>query len=153
MNFKNKTMNYRQRIHELVSAHIVGIVGAHLVENLLSLCTDIAEDLKHKSEDRELINKKGWILDEEKSPLALADKIVNQRSEERDREYGGFSQSMIKTAKIASELCNKEITTEDAFKVLFALKMSRLSHSLKLDSFVDAIGYLEGLWNFKQENK
>lgn len=82
-----------------------------------------------------------------KSPLKEADKIVNSRSEERDREYGGFTAGMIKTAKIATELCGKEITTEDAFKVLMALKLSRLSHSAKFDSMVDLIGYTEGWWN------
>lgn len=85
------------------------------------------------------------------SPLAEADKIVNKRAEERDRDYGGFSASMMKTAVIASELCNKQITTEDCFKVLMALKLSRLSNSNKLDSFTDLIGYTEGWWNFIQE--
>lgn len=88
-----------------------------------------------------------------KSPLAEADKIVNHRRDERDREYGGFSKGMIKTAKIATELCNKEITPEDAYKVLMALKLSRLAHSAKFDSFVDLIGYTEGLWNFLQEEQ
>lgn len=86
-----------------------------------------------------------------KSPLAEADKIVNQRAEERDRDYGGFSAAMIKTSKIATELCNKEITPEDTFKVLMALKLSRLSHSAKFDSFVDLIGYTEGWFNYLKE--
>lgn len=80
-----------------------------------------------------------------------ADKIVNHRRDERDREYGGFSQGMIKTAKIATQLCNKVITPEDTFKILMALKLSRLAHSIKFDSLVDLIGYTEGLWNFIQE--
>jgi hypothetical protein len=87
------------------------------------------------------------------SPIAEADTIVNKRSEERDRQYGGFTEAMIKTAKIATELCNKEITTEDAFKVLMALKLSRLSHSPKFDSFVDLIGYTEGWWNYLEEKE
>lgn len=87
------------------------------------------------------------------SPLAVADSIVNKRSDERDREYGGFTTGMIKTAKIATELCNKEITPEDAYKVLMALKLSRLSHSIKFDSLVDLIGYTEGLWNYLNQEK
>lgn len=87
------------------------------------------------------------------SPLQEADKIVNKRTEERDREYGGFTESMAKTARIATELCGKEILTSDAFMVLIALKLSRVSHSPKFDSFVDLIGYAEGLWNYIQEGK
>lgn len=88
-----------------------------------------------------------------KSPIAEADMIVNKRSEERDREYGGFSAGLIKTAKIATELCGKEITPDDAFKILMSLKLSRLSHSPKFDSFVDLIGYTEGWWNYLEEKK
>ena len=88
-----------------------------------------------------------------KSPLAEADKIVNHRRDERDREYGGFSKGMIKTAKIATELCNKEITPDDAYKILMALKLSRFSHSPKFDSFVDLIGYAEGWYNYIQEEQ
>lgn len=76
---------------------------------------------------------------------------MNHRSEERDREYGGFSASMEKAAIIASELTNKKITTEDLFKCQIALKLSRISNSNKLDSFTDLIGYAEGLWNYLQE--
>lgn len=60
---------------------------------------------------------------------------------------------MIKAAKIASELCNKEVTPEDAYKVLMSLKLSRLAHSAKFDSFVDLIGYTEGWWNYLQEKQ
>ena len=87
----------------------------------------------------------------QRSPLREADKIVNHRRDERDREYGGFSKGMVKTAKIATELCGKEITPEDTYKVLMALKLSRLAHSIKFDSLVDLIGYTEGLWNYLEE--
>lgn len=83
----------------------------------------------------------------------VANKIVNDRSDERDREYGGFTAGMIKTAKIATELCGKEITPDDAFKILMALKLSRLAHSPKFDSMVDLIGYTEGWWNYIQEKE
>jgi len=58
---------------------------------------------------------------------------------------------MIKAAKIATELCNKEITPEDTFKVLMALKLSRMAYSIQFDSTVDLCGYTEGLWNFINE--
>lgn len=58
---------------------------------------------------------------------------------------------MEKAAIIASELTDKKITTEDMFKCLMALKLSRLSNSAKFDSFVDLIGYTEGWWNYLQQ--
>jgi len=82
-------------------------------------------------------------------PIKRADKIVNQRSEEQERRHGPFSAAMIKTAKIATELCKKEITAEDTYKILIALKLSRISHSIEIDSMTDLVGYAEGLWNFK----
>jgi len=57
---------------------------------------------------------------------------------------------MKKAAIIATELCNKEIAAEDVYKILIALKLSRISHSIEIDSMTDLIGYTEGLWNFKQ---
>lgn len=34
---------------------------------------------------------------------------------------------------------------------MMALKLSRITNSVQLDSMTDLIGYTEGLWNFKQE--
>jgi hypothetical protein len=83
----------------------------------------------------------------------VANGIVNDRSDERHKEYGDFSAGMIKTARIATELCGKEITPDDAYKILMALKLSRLAHSPKFDSMVDLIGYTEGWWNYIKEHE
>jgi hypothetical protein len=48
---------------------------------------------------------------------------------------------MAKAARIASELCNKEITADDFFLCMMALKLSRLSHAKKYDSVLDLICY------------
>lgn len=85
--------------------------------------------------------------------LEEANKIVNLRSEEKDRQYGDFSLSMTKAAKIASELCNKDITTEDFFKCMIALKLSRLAYNLKEDTLLDAVAYIAGLNNFINNGK
>lgn len=77
-----------------------------------------------------------------------ANAIVNERSEEQQRRHGGFSLGMIKTSIIATELCNKQISPEDCYKVLMALKLSRIANSPELDSLTDLCGYTEGLWNF-----
>jgi len=81
--------------------------------------------------------------------LKKADDIVNHRSEEKERQYGDFTESMKKAALIASELCDKQITTEDFFKCMVALKMSRMAFNLKEDTLLDAVAYLGGLNNYK----
>ena len=85
----------------------------------------------------------------EPSPIEKAQAIVNQRSEEKERMYGPFSEGMKKAAIIATELCNKELTGEDMYKILMALKLSRIAYHPGHDSLTDLIGYAEGLYNFK----
>ena len=85
--------------------------------------------------------------------LEEANNIVNKRSEEKAREYGPFSESMSKAAKVASELCNKEITTEDFYKCMLALKISRMAYNLKDDTLLDAVSYIGALHNYKKTKK
>lgn len=81
--------------------------------------------------------------------LLEANGIVNERSEEAERQYGPFNESMEKASKIATELCNKEITQEDMFKCMMALKLSRISYSYKEDSMLDLVAYTAALNNLK----
>lgn len=83
-----------------------------------------------------------------RSAILEANKIVNKRAEDRDRTHGGFADSMERMAKIASVLIGKEITTEDAFKCMLALKLSRLHAHNNFDTMVDICGYTEGLNNY-----
>lgn len=83
--------------------------------------------------------------------LKEANEIVNERSQEKERLYGPFDDSMKKAALIASELTNKEITTEDFFKCMIALKMSRLSFNLKEDTLLDLVAYVGALNNYKNK--
>ena len=80
-----------------------------------------------------------------KNILEEANDIIFNRKEEVNRQYGPFIESMKKSAKFASKLCGKKITTEDFFKCMIALKISRLSYNTKHDTILDAIGYLAGL--------
>ena len=82
--------------------------------------------------------------------LLKANEIVNERAEEKTREYGPFDQSMTKAAIIASELCNKPISTEDFYKCLIALKMSRMAYNLKEDTLLDAVAYIGALDNYNK---
>lgn len=85
--------------------------------------------------------------------LEQANLIVNERSEEKDRKYGPFDESMIKTAEIASVMSGKTITVVDCFNVLIALKLSRESHSHQRDNLLDAAAYIGALDNFHERFK
>ncbi len=82
--------------------------------------------------------------------LLKANEIVNERAEEKTREYGPFDESMTKAAIIASELCDKHISTEDFYKCLIALKMSRMAYNLKEDTLLDAVAYIGALDNYNK---
>lgn len=83
--------------------------------------------------------------------LKKANEIVNERSEEKQRQYGNFIQCMEKTARIATEMSSKDITTEDAYNVLIALKLARQSNSHKEDNLLDAVAYIGSLNMYKNE--
>ena len=80
--------------------------------------------------------------------LEKANEITNKRSEEKERIYGPFEESMTKAAEIATLMTSKIITTEDMYKCMVALKLSRESYSHKEDNLLDAVAYLGSLNNF-----
>ena len=67
--------------------------------------------------------------------------IVYKRETEKTKEYGPFTESMASAARIASEMTGKNITTDDFFKCMIALKMARLRYSHKEDTFLDLLAY------------
>lgn len=77
------------------------------------------------------------------SLLQKAHQIVHERSEEKERQYGPFEESMEKAACIATDILNKEITASDLCMCLVALKMARESYSHKEDNILDSLAYLE----------
>lgn len=83
--------------------------------------------------------------------LEKANEIVNLRSEEKERQYGPFDKSMEDAAKIASILCNKLISTEDFYKCMISLKMSRMAFNLKEDTMLDSVAYIAALNNYKNK--
>jgi len=78
--------------------------------------------------------------------LKTADEIINQRSEEKERQYGPMGEGLESAAKIASGITGKDLTADDIFASLIALKFSRHSYNYKEDNFLDAAAYL-GAWN------
>lgn len=88
-----------------------------------------------------------------KNILKKADLIVNHRSQEKSRQYGPFSESMKRAAKIASEMRGKKIDVHDMFCCMIALKFSRQSFAFKEDNLMDAVSYCGGWANYIAETE
>ncbi|HIL27114.1 MAG TPA: hypothetical protein EYG21_07000 [Nitrospinaceae bacterium] len=84
--------------------------------------------------------------------LKEANEIINERSEEKERQYGPIGEGLERAAKIASGMTGKDFEADDIFAVLIALKFSRHSYNYKEDNFLDAAAYL-GAWNNHIQNK
>jgi hypothetical protein len=69
--------------------------------------------------------------------LKKADEIVNQRREEKDRQYGSFSEGMQICSNIAGLIRGKTFEPEDAFAMLIGLKLSREHFNHKEDNLLD----------------
>lgn len=83
--------------------------------------------------------------------LEKANEIVNLRSEEKERSYGPFSEGMERAAMIMKGMTGKNITANDMYAALVALKLSRNSYSYKEDNLLDAVSYLGALNNYINE--
>ena len=84
------------------------------------------------------------------SILQQAHKIVFERNEEKERMYGPFEEGMEQSARIASELCRKEITAFDMYNCLIALKLSRASWNYKEDNYLDHLSASCKPFNYPQ---
>lgn len=87
--------------------------------------------------------------------LEKANKIVNERSEEKERQYGPFHESMERAASLYNLMShkNKQITAADMYRAMIALKLSREAFHHKEDNLLDAVAYMgalnDHLENFK----
>jgi hypothetical protein len=84
--------------------------------------------------------------------LKAADEIINNRSEEKERQYGPIGEGLERAAAIASNMTGKQLDADDMFAMLIALKFSRHSYNYKEDNFLDAAAYL-GAWNNYRQSK
>ncbi len=82
--------------------------------------------------------------------LEKANEIINLRSEEKTRQYGPFIACNEKAARIATELCGKEVTTLDIYYFQIALKLAREAYSHKEDNLLDAVAYIGALNNYHE---
>lgn len=85
--------------------------------------------------------------------LKRADEIVNQRSEEKERMYGPFAESMERATRIynASSPKNEQISVRGMYRALIALKLSREAFSHREDNLLDAAAYIGALNNYIED--
>lgn len=80
--------------------------------------------------------------------LEKANEIVNERSEEKERMYGPFSDGMDRAALILSGMTGENIDAIFMYKAMIALKLSRESYSHKEDNLLDSVAYIGALNNY-----
>jgi thymidylate synthase len=93
--------------------------------------------------------------------LERANNIINNRSEEKNRQYGEMNKSMENSAKIASLFRGKEVDTNTMFCAMIGLKGSRIGHSLNIsndlpsdpDSMCDLVAYIGAYQNYSNDLK
>lgn len=83
--------------------------------------------------------------------LKRADEIVNQRKEEKERQYGPFNECMTRATRIYNAMAKSPIGVDDMFKALIALKLAREAYSHKEDNLLDAVAYIGALNNFLED--
>ena len=83
--------------------------------------------------------------------LKKANEIVNERSEEKEREYGAFSEGFERAAQIASGMSGRQWNANDIFIAMIALKFSRQSYNFKEDNLLDAAAYIGAWQNYINE--
>ena len=85
--------------------------------------------------------------------LEQANNIINNRSEEKERQYGPMGEGFERAALIASGMSGKEWNAHDMFIAMVALKFSRQSYNFKEDNLLDAVAYIGAWQNYINENK
>lgn len=88
--------------------------------------------------------------------LYKADQIVNHRAEEKERQYGPFSESIERTAQFYNLMKPKsdpDISPEGVLRVLIALKLSREAYGHKEDNLLDGVAYIGALNNYIDEKE
>ena len=92
--------------------------------------------------------------DAEKSPpREIQNNIINNRTEEKERQYGPMGEGFERAALIASGMSGKEWTAHDMFIAMVALKFSRQSYNFKEDNLLDAVAYIGAWQNYINDTK
>lgn len=87
--------------------------------------------------------------------LEKANQIVNERSEEKERQYGPFQESMERAANIYNLISPKsrQMTTADMYKAMIALKLSREAYLHKEDNLLDTVAYIGSMNDYLEKCK
>ena len=87
--------------------------------------------------------------------LEEANKIVNERSEEKERQYGPFVESMRRAAAIYNSMSpdNEQISVEGMYRAMIALKLSREAYKHKEDNLLDAVAYMGSMNDYLQSQE
>ena len=85
--------------------------------------------------------------------LEQANNIINNRSEEKERQYGPMGEGFERAALIASGMSGKEWSAHDMFIAMVALKFSRQSYNFKEDNLLDAVAYIGAWQNYIDDSK
>ena len=85
--------------------------------------------------------------------LNEANQIINNRSEEKERQYGPLGEGFERAAMIASGMSGRNWNADDMFIAMIALKFSRQSYNFKEDNLLDAVAYIGGWQNYIDEQK
>ncbi len=82
--------------------------------------------------------------------LIQAHRIVFERSEEKERQYGPFRQSMERATEIFNLISpDTELSTQDMYRAMIALKLSREAHAHKKDNLLDLVAYIAALDDYE----
>lgn len=86
--------------------------------------------------------------------LEKANQIVNERSEEKERQYGPFIESMKRATAIYNSMSpnNEQISVTGMYRAMIALKLSREAYCHKEDNLLDAVAYMGALNNYLELN-
>lgn len=75
--------------------------------------------------------------------------IVHERSEEKERQYGDFHETMARATRLFNEMTNRSgeerICVEDLYMAMIAMKFARQAYAHKEDNLLDAIAYMDSL--------
>lgn len=90
---------------------------------------------------------------EEKNILQQAHDIVYNRSEEKERQYGNFFESMRRMALLYSTMTGETYNVKNMYLAMVALKLSREAFQHKEDNVLDAIAYLASMNDYLKLNE
>ena len=85
--------------------------------------------------------------------LDKANKIINERSEEKEREYGPIGEGFERASEIASAMTGRTWNPDDIYIAMIALKFSRQSYNYKEDNLLDAVAYIGAWQNYINDQK